>query len=310
MAAAIELYNKPGFPYRNESFSILAINAWELVIKSKWLAINDHDQRSLYVYERRQTKTGHSKKKTIKRTKSGTALTPGLKFLAGRLVEKQLLHQRALSNIEGLLEFRNSASHFYNQSPRFDARIHEIGAACVRNFALIVEEWFDHSVEEFSIFLMPLTFVDTRSFEGALLKADEKQFLGFLERLDHVVTDIDALYEVAISVNLKFTRSTTGRAIPVQKSRDPSALPIILSEENIRQQYPWDYSVLTANCRKRYEDFKINQDYHDRRKHLQNDDRFGHVRHLDPGNPKSQVKVLFSPNILQEFDKAYSKRIE
>ena len=27
MAAAVELYNKPGFPYRNELFTILAINA-------------------------------------------------------------------------------------------------------------------------------------------------------------------------------------------------------------------------------------------------------------------------------------------
>ena len=32
--AAIELYNKPEFPYRNESFSILMINAWELLLKA------------------------------------------------------------------------------------------------------------------------------------------------------------------------------------------------------------------------------------------------------------------------------------
>ena len=30
MVAAIEIYNKPGISYRNESFTILAINAWEL----------------------------------------------------------------------------------------------------------------------------------------------------------------------------------------------------------------------------------------------------------------------------------------
>ena len=37
MVAAIEIYNKPGFPYRNESFTILAINGWELLLKAKWL---------------------------------------------------------------------------------------------------------------------------------------------------------------------------------------------------------------------------------------------------------------------------------
>ena len=51
MAAAIEVYNKPGFPYRSESFTILAINGWELALKAKWLDLHRNDKRSLYVYE-------------------------------------------------------------------------------------------------------------------------------------------------------------------------------------------------------------------------------------------------------------------
>jgi hypothetical protein len=39
MIAAIEVYNKPDFKYRDESFAILAINAWELLIKARWLMI-------------------------------------------------------------------------------------------------------------------------------------------------------------------------------------------------------------------------------------------------------------------------------
>jgi hypothetical protein len=35
MVGAIEIYNKPGFPYRTESFTILAINGWELLLKAK-----------------------------------------------------------------------------------------------------------------------------------------------------------------------------------------------------------------------------------------------------------------------------------
>lgn len=35
--AAIEIYNKPNFSYREESFSLLMTNAWELLLKSKWL---------------------------------------------------------------------------------------------------------------------------------------------------------------------------------------------------------------------------------------------------------------------------------
>ena len=48
MVAAIEIYNKPGFPYRNESFTILAINGWELLLKAKWLDLHGNKKRSLY----------------------------------------------------------------------------------------------------------------------------------------------------------------------------------------------------------------------------------------------------------------------
>ena len=37
MISAIEVYNKPDFKYREETFAILAINAWELLLKAKWL---------------------------------------------------------------------------------------------------------------------------------------------------------------------------------------------------------------------------------------------------------------------------------
>ena len=33
--AAIEIYNKPDFRYREEAFAVLAINGWELLPKAK-----------------------------------------------------------------------------------------------------------------------------------------------------------------------------------------------------------------------------------------------------------------------------------
>lgn len=35
MAAAIEIFNKPSFSYREETFVILMLNAWELLLKAK-----------------------------------------------------------------------------------------------------------------------------------------------------------------------------------------------------------------------------------------------------------------------------------
>ena len=46
MISAIEIYNKPDFKYREETFAILAINSWELLLKEKWLKENNNKVRS------------------------------------------------------------------------------------------------------------------------------------------------------------------------------------------------------------------------------------------------------------------------
>ena len=44
MIASIELYNKPQFPYREEVFVILLVNAWELLL----LAILSHKKKRIF----------------------------------------------------------------------------------------------------------------------------------------------------------------------------------------------------------------------------------------------------------------------
>src|SRR4051812_7708768 len=49
--AAIEVYNKPDFHFREEAFSLLITNAWELLLKAKWIADHGEDQESIYEYD-------------------------------------------------------------------------------------------------------------------------------------------------------------------------------------------------------------------------------------------------------------------
>ncbi len=310
MVAAIEIYNKPGFPYRNESFTILAINAWELLLKAKWLDLHGNKKRSLYIYERRLTPSGkRSTKKYIKRTRSNTPFTYELGYLAKQLVIKKVLDPSASQNIEIMLEFRDCATHFYNEAPAFYTRLYEIGAACVKNFVNAVSEWFQRDVTEFNLHLMPLTFMALPStVQGALLNSEESKFLEFIDSFDEPNLDPEAPYSVSVNVELKFTKSKSKDAFPVQVTGDPSALPVTLTEEDILERYPWDYMTLTEKCRKRYEDFKINQDYHANRKNLAVDDRFARLRYLDPGNAKSAKKTFFNPNIMSELDKHYDRK--
>ena len=48
MLSAIEIYNKPDFKYREETFSVLCINAWELLLKAKVLNLASNRIASLY----------------------------------------------------------------------------------------------------------------------------------------------------------------------------------------------------------------------------------------------------------------------
>ena len=310
MVAGIEVYNKPGFPYRNESFTILAINGWELLLKAKWLDLHGNKKRSLYVYEHRLTPSGkRSAKKYIKRTRSNAPFTHELGYLAKQLVNRKILAHSASQNIEIMLEFRDCATHFYNEAPAFDTRLYEIGAACVKNFVNIVREWFQRDVTEFNLHLMPLTFMALPSqVEGSLLNTEENNFLAFLDGVDEPDVDPESPYSVSVNLELKFTKSKSKDAFPVQLTKDSSAFPIKLTEEDVRERYPWDYGTLTGRCKERYVNFKVNTEYHGIRSRVQTDERFGHPRFLDPGNTKSAKKIFFNPNIIAELDKHYTKK--
>ena len=156
--------------------------------------------------------------------------------------------------------------------------------------------------------LMPLTFMALpSSVKGSLLNKQESNFLKFMNSVDADNVDPEGLYSVSVNVELKFTRSKSKDASPVQITGDSSALPVKLTEEDIRERYPWAYATLTDRCRQRYENFKVNQQYHGLRKQLETDDRFGRSRFLDPGNVRSSKKIFYNPNIMTELDKHYKK---
>ena len=311
MVSAVEIYNKPGFSYRAESFAILAINAWELLLKGKWVSDNQEKEDSLYVYESVKNRTSSTgSRRQIKRNRSGNPHTHSLHYLAKQLTNTGSLDHVASSNIQLIVEFRDSAVHFFSRSPHFRSRLHEIGAACVKNFATVLDDWFDRQLSEFELHLMPLSFVDTPSQSDAiLLNAAEENFLSFLDSYEESDGQdaSDPRYFRTMSVEVRLTGSKDKSAMPMRLTTDPSAREVRLTDDQFRDRYPWDYKELTGRCRERYSDFKQDSIYHKIRKKLHDDPRIGSVRFLDPGNPKSSKKDFFSPSILNELDKHYTR---
>src|SRR4051812_5733934 len=80
--AGIEIYNKPNFTYREEAFSLLMTNAWELLLKAKWLLDHSDAIESLIEFE-----IGQSGQKVQKRNRTGNPITFGVIYLAAKLME-------------------------------------------------------------------------------------------------------------------------------------------------------------------------------------------------------------------------------
>jgi hypothetical protein len=75
LISAIEIYNKPAFAYREETFAILALNAWELLLKAKLLQVEKNNARCLYIYATRELAPGRqSVKKYVKRNRTGNKM--------------------------------------------------------------------------------------------------------------------------------------------------------------------------------------------------------------------------------------------
>jgi len=110
-----------------------------------------------------------------------------------------------------------------------------------------------------------------------------------------------------VNIEVRFVRSKAASAAPVRVTTDPRVPAVRLTEDQIRERYPWDYQELTNRCRERYSDFKVNKDYHVLRKSLESDPKYAHTRRLDPDKPKPQ-KTFYNSNILHEIDKHYRRR--
>ena len=104
--SAIEIYNKPDFSYREEAFSLLMTNAWELLVKGKWLL--DHGESEESLHDFRREKDGSLK---VKMNRTGNPLSLGLPYLAGKLLEDKTsnLEKPCHGNLLALIEIRDAA---------------------------------------------------------------------------------------------------------------------------------------------------------------------------------------------------------
>jgi uncharacterized protein DUF3644 len=308
MLAAIEVYNKPAFSYREEAFSVLAVNAWELLLKARVLQIDGNRIAAILEYDRQ---AAPGARRFRKKNRSGNCVTVGLFKAHDLLLSKyhDKIDASIRKNLEALVEVRDNAVHFFNKNMEVERAIHEIGAASVKNYVAAARQWFGMDLTRFRVFLMPLAFLSAPTIcEGVNLNAEERHLMNFLKTIRE---DKSAAgtgdFDVALAVEVRVRRTKDSGAMPFTISDAPNAVPVRLDEEDIRDRYPWSYDMLTERLKKRYANFKANNTYHGYRRPLETDARYCRERLLDPGNPKGLRKKFYSPEIVKVFDPHYQR---
>lgn len=128
--AAIEIYNKPKFEYRDECAVILLLNAWELALK----AILSKNNKSIYYPKER-----NSPYKTLSWQ---DALSN-----AGRYFPAKISCLSIRSNLEALANYRNNAIHFYNAKD-FSVVLYPLTQTSIKNFRDILYASFEVRLED------------------------------------------------------------------------------------------------------------------------------------------------------------------
>jgi len=314
MLSAIEIYNKPDFKYREETFSVLCINSWELLLKAKVLNLASNKLASLYAMEYKVLKSGNkSNIKRPKKNRSGNPLSINL-FEAYRIATEEYgvkIDNAVNDNLIALTEIRDNSIHFVNDDFLLTLKIQELGSESLQNYLHLVSLWFGDVLSGYNFYLMPLSFF--RSFNeapGVSLNSSEKKVMEYIKKSEATYDGTEEVsdYNLTLRIDLKFQKVKSTSSLPVQITNDPQATTVFLAEEDFTDKYPWDYDILRTRLMKRYSDFKINAKYHEIRKNLENDKKFAYERLLNPKNLNGGKKTFYSPNIQKEFDKHYKKQ--
>ena len=312
MTAAVEIYNKPAFAYREESFSILAINAWELLLKGKLLKDNASKLKVLWVYETRKSAAGgNTKKQYLRKNRTGNPLSISLQACVNELRKNSsVLPKEVPYNVAALMDIRDNAVHFVSAGTELAVQTQELAAATVKNFVLLARKWFARDLTKSLNLVLPLAFIaDLGKADAVVVSAGESNLIKQLKTLAATPMDRHSEFSVAIKLAVKIDKSNLDGASKIKYSKDDDAVKVNLTEDDFRVKYPWDYNELIARLKSRYADFKLNPKFLNIRKPLLGDERFHNRRLLDPSNPKSSKKDYYSANVLNEFDRHYVRAL-
>lgn len=314
--AAIEIYNKPLIEYREETFSILMLNAWELLLKARIIMEHGGKARSIFALEYKKNKNGEkSKRKTVKMSSANLpatiSISKAINIVSG--YPRNGIDKKCASNLQRLQELRNSSVHLHSINSELGYEFQLIATAAVANFVTAAQAWFGVDFSRYKIHLMPLSFhphtngVDVIKYSDKS-KAAQQLSKAILGEEEIQQNSGESQYHAILSVHVDYRQGERKGALSVRiDDDDPDAKPITLKEDDFSKWFPMTYKELVAKLRERYSNFKVNAQFHAWRKALEGNENYCRVRYLDERTKKTK-QYFYNSKIVEQFDKHYDLR--
>ena len=281
LLAAIEIYNKPTVEYREQTFALLATNAWEILLKARLVQLGRGKIQTIY---RRKSGSRHYERDKI----TNEPITISL----SQAINRVGLPREVKANIQGIIETRNRAAHLGLLKPEVQDRILRFGTASVQNFIKLSSKWFGKTVE--APYLLPVGFVGHAASAGGKPPKGQQHLLRTLDTLARVPGGTDSSeYSTVLKVQVELSRGISGGG-SIGITTDPAAPKVSVSDDEAMGAFPATYHDLVAKCRKRYSDFKQNPPFNKLMNAVKMDPTCAHERRLNPNKKKSATQIFYN----------------
>lgn len=250
--SSIEIYNKPDFKYREEIFTILNINAWELLLKAKILKDSNGEIESLYVM----------KGGAPKLNRSGSPMTIEI-VGAMKRVE---LDPAITANLSYLIEVRDTAVHFYNDE-NLSYLVYTLGVASLKNYQKLIKEWFDKSLLDYNFYILPLAFAyNFKTISVLELEKEPEAISNLVKSVSTIQSSLrqggDFYFVCEVATEIKSAKKFVDggdltTVIDTDATRPDAA--IIFKTQSLIDKYPLSYTELLAKIRKAIPGIKPSQ---------------------------------------------------
>jgi hypothetical protein len=304
--AAIEIYNKPVVPHREETFAILVVTAWELLLKARLIQANGNRLKAIYETETVRTKDGKpTKRRRVQRNNAGNPITISISKAVGRAMElpRKPLDPACKHNLELLMEVRNNAVHFINDDRDLAIHMHEIGVAALRNYAALLADWFERDISDLRFAILPLSFDGAVAAQVVPPAKRSQHAQNLLAHMMRAVAEAppsqDGRFAVSLRVETKIVGASSVDATPVKLSKGLGGVPVEITEAEFLRRWPYDYKRMIHELKKRLPGMVVNKAFRAHLRMLSGDERLVKERRLDLINPNSKsTKKYYSQGMV------------